>query len=194
MTYKYDIFVSYRRTDLVGRWVRNHFVPELQLRLDANAGAPMRIFCDFKLAEGANWAASLKNELRDSKLLLPVWSADYFRSEWCMAEWGSFRERERVLGLWGAADPEGLVYPVRFADGQYFHQDAQATQCSFDFSKLSYPDDVFRQSVKWLDFVGLVNDVACDLIQRLEHVPAWQEFPIVEPRPLPPVQMARPRL
>lgn len=193
MGYDHDIFISYRRSPTVGQWVQNHFVPRLEARLNDVAPGPVRIFCDFKMADGVNWPAELKRQVRSSSLLLTVWSADYFRSTWCMAEWQSFRNREALLGLSTDEHTLGLVYPVRYADGNHFHIDARQTLCRKDFSSLNYPDDVFRLSVKYLEFDNLVRDIANDLVVRLAAMPAWRDdFPIVEPAPLPPAPLDRP--
>jgi hypothetical protein len=110
-----------------------------------------------------------------------------------MAEWQSFRTRENLLGLFSAQNPQGLVYPVRYADGDHFHGDAPLALCRKDFSSLNYPDDVFRLSAKYLEFDDLVRDMAAELVHRLGAVPPWQNnFPIVEPLPLPPVVLSRP--
>ena len=87
---------------------------------------------------------------------------------------------------------QGLVYPVRYADGEHFHLDAQQTLIRKDFSELNYPDDVFRASAKYLEFDDRVRSMASDLTRRLEAVPAWQnDFPVIEPAPLPPISLER---
>lgn len=193
MTYEFDIFVSYRRTDSIGLWVKNHLVPRLQLRLDEVAPNPIRIFCDFKMADGVNFPAELKQRIKASSLLLGIWSADYFRSKWCMAEWESFRERQKQLNLFTDDHTQGLVYPIRYSDGNYFHPEAQLAQCQKDFSKLNYPDEVFRSSPKYLEFDDLVKQMADDLVARLDDIPAWRaDFPIAELPVLKPATMQRP--
>jgi hypothetical protein len=195
VSYEYEIFVSYRRTPTVGGWVRNHLVPRLEARLNEITPIPVRIFCDDKMAEGVNLPAELKRCIRGSALLLTVWSADYFRSAWCMAEWQSFRNREAMLGLFSDDQPNGIVYPVRYADGEHFHPEATLALCRKDFSQLNYPDDAFRLSAKYLDFDDLVKEMAKDLALRLPAIPPWsQEFPVVEPPPMPPPSLARPVL
>lgn len=193
MGYDHEVFVSYRRTPTVGRWVQNHFVPLLEARLNDIAPNTVRVFCDEKMAEGVNFPEELKLRIRRSALLLTVWSADYFRSAWCMAEWQSFRQREAMLGLFGKDNPQGLVYPVRYADGAYFHPDAQLVLCRKDFSQLNYPEDSFRLSAKYLEFDDLVKDVAQDIVDRLTALPPWKrDFPIVEPEPMAPPILKRP--
>lgn len=148
MSYEFDIFVSYRRSSTVGQWVRSHLVPRLEARLDDVAPGKVRISCDAQMESGVRWPDELRRRLRLSGLLLAVWSADYFRSPWCVAEWKSFKERETLLKMFQDQNPRGLVYPVRYADGDYFDSEAQQTQCRKDFSKLNYPDDVFKLSAK----------------------------------------------
>jgi hypothetical protein len=193
--YEHEIFVSYRRTDTIGRWVKNHFVPRLSLRLDELAPQNIRIFCDFKMQSGTKWPDELKLKLRRSGLLLSIWSADYFRSEWCVAELRSFRRREELLGRFNAAQPQGLVYPVRYADGDYYDPEAKQTQWRRDFSQLNYPDDAFRDSSKYMEFDDLIKDTATELVLQLQNLPPWQDnFPIEEPAPLQPTNMMRPVL
>lgn len=194
MAYEYDIFISYRRSPTVGEWVKNHFLPRLSARIDDVASEPIRIFCDRQIASGANWPDQLKLNLKRSKLLLCVWSADYFRSPWCMAEWESFKRREEMFGLFSEDQPNGLVCPVRFADGRHYHPAASVTQCVKDFSSLNFPDLVFREAAAYLEFDRAIQELASILLDQLETPPDWHnDFPISEPEPLPKVQMRRPR-
>jgi hypothetical protein len=112
-----------------------------------------------------------------------------------MAEWRSFREREHALGLFSALQPQGLVYPIRYADGSHFHPEAGIAQCNKDFSRLNYPDEIFRSSPKYLEFDLLIQEMAEEIVDRLQVVPPWQPgFPIIEPEPLPAATMPRPVL
>jgi len=188
MGYRYDVFISYRRTELVGRWVKNHFYPEFEMRLDACAGYATSVFCDTQLQEGTDWAGSLRDNLRDSKILIPIWSADYFRSKWCMTEWMNFMQRRSLVG---ASRP--IMIPICYADGQYFPPSAQAIQMK-DMSKYNSPSDVFRRTERWLEFTDRIDELVETVIAALDDVPEWQDLPIDEFEPMPPVQMARPRL
>ncbi len=195
MSYEYEIFLSYRRSSTVGQWVRNHLLPLLGARLNEVAPGQVRVACDTQIDAGARWPDDLKRRLQRSGLLVAVWSADYFRSSWCMAEWRSFREREALLGLFTEEQPQGLIYPVRYADGEYFHPEALITQCKKDFSRHNYPSDVFRQSPRYLEFDDLVQEMSQELVQHLHTLPRWSpEFPVIEPPPLPPALMTRPVL
>lgn len=195
MAYEYEIFLSYRRSSTVGLWVRNHLKPRLEARLDEVGPEVVRICGDFDIESGARWPDELKHNLRVSGLWLSVWSADYFRSSWCMAEWRSFREREQMLGLFSSGRPQGLIYPIRYADGEHFHPEALLSQCNKDFSRLNYPDDVFRHSPKYIEFDEIVQQMAQELVRRLQSLPPWRaDFPIVEPAPLQAASIPRPVL
>lgn len=129
--YIYDVFVSYRHKPPVLDWIRNHFFPLLEQWLP-NA-MPVehetRIFIDWDEIEiGAAWPAKLRQALKQSRCVLAVWAPEYFRSEWCLAEWQTIRERERLLGLGTEQQPEGLIYPVVFFDGEHFPQEARNAQ------------------------------------------------------------------
>lgn len=190
MVYQHEVFISYRRSDTVGLWVRNHLAPRLTARMNDIAPEPVRIFWDEQIDSGSHWPGELKRHLHKSGLLLAVWSADYFRSAWCMAEWQSFTEREKQLGI--TPGDARLVYPIRYSDGRNYHPEAQATQCRFDFSELNYPDKEFRNVARYLDFDDLVRRMADDLVEKIELTPAWSDqFPIVEPPPLPPARSRR---
>lgn len=194
MGYEYEIFVSYRRSVTIGTWVKEHLVPLLEARLCEVAEADIRLSCDYRMATGTRWPEELKHRIAASKVLLAIWSADYFRSDWCMAEWQSFRRREEVLGLFTASRTDGLVYPIRYADGEYFHPEAKNAQWK-DLASLNYPHEAFRLSAKYLDFDEAVQEIAQELVQMLGRVPPWvPDFPIVEPRPLDPTAFPRPVL
>jgi hypothetical protein len=193
MSYRHEVFISYRRSDNIGLWVKRHLHPRLESRLNEISPDPVDVFCDFEMKEGVNWPLDLKKRIRTSKLLLPVWSADYFRSAWCMAEWESFRGREARFGLASEDEPMGLIYPIKYADGKYFHPDANVTMCRKDFSALSYPEEGFRDSPKYMLFDDLIREIADDIVEQLDIVPDWEsDFPVVEVPPLPPVRMERP--
>jgi hypothetical protein len=189
MSYQAEIFVSYRRSPTVGTWVQEFLVPLLDARLNENSPSNVQLFVDVTTPVGARWPNHLKSKIKGSKILLPIWSADYFRSPWCMAEWESFRAREALL------DREGeLIYPLAYTANTYFHPDAQATQ-AVDFSTLAFTGDAFRGTPEWLKFDQLVTKSAIEIVARLQNSPPWHAaFPIVEPAPMPIAVMERVRL
>lgn len=192
MTYEHEIFISYRRSDTVGQWVRNHLAPRLAARLNDVSPDPVRVYWDEHMEGGAHWPSELRRRLLRSGLLLAVWSADYFRSPWCMAEWQSFTDRERLLGAGPGELTTSLVYPIRYSDGRHYHPEAQVTQCRYDFSGHNYPDKEFRNVAKYLEFDDLVRRMADDLVEKIDAIPSWRsDFPIVEPPPMAPARPKR---
>src|SRR5262249_11425499 len=145
--------------------------------------------------DGANWPEELKRRITRSGILNMVCSADYFRRPWCVAEWHSFREREKMLNLFCVPNTNGLTYPIRYADGNRYPPEFGNVQCIKDFTGLNFTGGFFRDSPEYLRFDTLVQAMAKELVSRIQALPPWQpNFPVVEPAPVPPVQLVRPVL
>src|SRR5262245_48735271 len=108
--YRYDVFISYARRGNVPDWVQNHFKPMLERCLDDELGRA-EVFLDATMESGTRWLPELRDALLCSRVLVPVLSAQYFLSSWCIAELQSFLLRET-----GREVNQTLVMPVRFAD------------------------------------------------------------------------------
>lgn len=194
--YLYDVFISYRRRSPVGDWVRNHFYPLVSDWLPQVMPYNPKIFIDFdEIETGQDWPLRLQQALGGSKCLLAVWSADYFRSAWCVAEWKSMMQRESILGLRTADNPLGLIYPVVFFDGEHFPEAARRLQ-QRDLSRWSNPYPSFKDTQDYLALTAEVKEVAADLWGIVKVVPPWQpDWPLELPEMIPtPVQMNLPRL
>jgi hypothetical protein len=163
-------------------WVKNHFHPILEQRLPD--GLPVdhetKIFVDWDIETGSAWPAKLSQALKKSRCILPIWSPQYFRSDWCLAEWKTMMERERLLGLRTEQRPEGLVFPVTFADGEHFPQEARDTQPK-DLRKWNIPHPVFRETVDYVEFDKQVQLLVNELARMIQRAPAWQDWPVVTP-------------
>jgi hypothetical protein len=195
--YIYDVFISYRRQPPVLDWVRNHFHPLVEQWLP-NSLPPdwqVRVFIDEKSIEtGSAWPEHLKQALRGSRCLLPIWSPDYFRSAWCVAEWQSMREREKILGYRTNQNPTGLIYPVRFADGDFYPTEAKLTQQK-DFRSWNTPHPIFRETRGFVDFDQAVQVVCGEIAAMLQKAPPWSDqWPVVTPAVSAEVKLVLPRL
>ena len=103
---------------------------------------------------GAVWPERLIRALKRSKVLMCIWSPDYFRSGHCTAEWRTFRSREMLLrqrlaeeykqrGNSGELSPIApLVFAARYHDGNSFPIEARMTQ-SDDFSSFASLNPAF---------------------------------------------------
>ncbi len=192
--YEYDIFLSYSRKNGVKDWVWNHFEPMLKMRLDGEMSTDSRIFVDKDMETGVKWPEELQMNLRASKCLVAVWSPQYFRSAWCMAEWKSMLKREEQLGLKTPENTRGLVYPIVFSDGNHFPQEAKDTQHQ-NLCKWNYPYPVFKNSLEYLEFDKAVQKICEELSRWISGAPTWNEnWPIVTPKTLEKVKGKAPRL
>src|SRR5262249_8127901 len=95
--YLYDVFVSYRHKEPVLDWLRHHFYPKLQRWLPNVMPRDPEIFVDWQIEVGSAWPLTLREGLLRSRCMVAICTPEYFRSPWCLAEWRSFRARERAL-------------------------------------------------------------------------------------------------
>jgi hypothetical protein len=193
--YEYDVFLSYPRNELIRSWVYVHFYPRLSEWLTECLGHEPRIFLDRdEIVAGSSWPQRIQHALLRSKILVPVLSATYFRRPWCLAEWASMRERERVLGLRTSDTPYGLISPVVFFDGESFPEDARMIEpCDLRPWNINTPG--FLHTEAYLAFVKRIQDFARQVDEAVSRVPAWQSnWPIVQPPSGPEPIMSIPRL
>ncbi len=192
--YKFDVFISYCRHGSVQKWLLNHFYPKFKDCLADQMAPTPRVFVDRSMPKGVAWPEELQKALRHSKILLPLFSPPYFESNWCMAEWKSMREREKLLGLGTLDNPQGLVYPILYSDSDNFPEEAK-TLSRWNFKKLSTPEPVFQESRDWVLFHHQVTELAEDLVVLLKQVPDWQpNWPLIknpEPVLMPPPPIPR---
>jgi hypothetical protein len=185
--YEFDVFLSYSRKGGSPKWVHNHFLPKLREYLTDEIGYVPKVFVDQEMEPGTVWPARLERTLGRSKILVAVYSAQYFRSDWCLAEWKSMAAREQVLGLASPGLTNGLIFPVLYADSQNFPEYG-LDRMWHDMKGLDNPDLMFQQSPDWLEFHRRMRRIATDVEQMLDNVPPWRsDWPIVRPDvPVPP--------
>ncbi|GHF49838.1 toll/interleukin-1 receptor domain-containing protein [Amycolatopsis bartoniae] len=185
--YEYDVFISYRRGGgTLPEWVRNHFHPRLSALLEDYLGES-RVFLDDKVPTGASLPSEQRDALLRSRILVPVCSPPYFHDEWCLSEWASMAERERLLGA------ARLIYPVVFCDSVNFPEWAHERKLRH-FNELNQPDVQFQASPAYVDFHQEMKTVAVELVELIGQAPEWQSgWPVLSPRPDPPPQSRLPR-
>jgi len=186
--YKFDVFISYCRHGNVQKWLLNHFLPKFRDCLTDQLAHTPRVYVDRTMPRGVHWPSDLRKAMLHSKIMVPLFSPPYFRSKWCLAEWESMRQREKLLGLGSLEHPQGLVYPILYSDSNNFPTEAKEIS-RWDFKKLSTPEPSFQDSRDWHLFHHRVTEVAEDLAELLPQVPDWQpDWPVIDPPdpPLPP--------
>lgn len=178
--YEYDVFISYSRKAPIFDWVHNHFYPRLEERLGCEMKAEPRIFVDTTQETGVRWPLNIQKALKKSRILVSVWSPHFFRSEWCVAEWESMLKREEVLKMGSEENPRGLVYAVKFSDGDHFPSTAKDTNYK-DLSKWGFPQEGFQETADYLDFQREIEQIAKELEKQVRKAPAWQnDWPVIK--------------
>jgi hypothetical protein len=193
--YEYDIFLSYRRVPPVSDWVHTHFQERLTEWLGETLAHQPRVFVDRTAVDtGDDWPMKLRQALLTSQLLVAVWSPSYFRSKWCMAEFHSMLERERMLGLPSAAQPWRLIMPVRYHDGKLFPGETRQIQMR-DFRAYNVPVASFQDTRDYPEFIRAMQEFAEEIAERLAGVPDWQpDWPVTLPPTDPGYDIPIPRL
>src|SRR3954454_22733083 len=117
MTYyfEHDVFISYKREELWTPWVRDHLKSLLRCYLQQDLGRTPDIFADERIEIGADWVKELGAHLASSRVVVAVFSGDYFWSDWCI------HELDLTLERCNAACPNGsprLIIPTVVHDGE----------------------------------------------------------------------------
>jgi len=193
--YEYDVFLSAADESPVSEWVNNHFKGLLYQHLSNEMADSPKVFWYKEQVPGVDWKKNLKKVLCRSRILVAILSPHYFRSDWCMAEFHSVIEREKMLGLGELERPEGLIYPVLFSDGDCFREIGRVKYWQ-DLREWRYPWPQFRDSAGYLEFDRAMRDVGKKLANQIAGVPPWRaDFPVVtDPEVLGEAEMKLPRI
>jgi hypothetical protein len=111
MAYEWDVFLSYRRSNDWPRFVERQFLPKFRHWLDTVLGHAANIFVDVhEIETGDDWPYELAYGLAHSKIMVCLWSAEYFTSKWCALELTQMLARRMSL-----ADSSGRLPPLIIA-------------------------------------------------------------------------------
>jgi hypothetical protein len=110
------MFISYKRQECWTPWTRDHFKKLLQGYLQQDLGRAPEIFVDERITVGSDWVDSLAEHLACSRVLVAIFSADYFGSDWCVHELDLMLERSQAIPH-AKADDARLIIPVIVHDG-----------------------------------------------------------------------------
>ena len=172
--YKYDVFLSYRRLKETSFWIRK-VRGQLALWLSEELGRQAEIFVDEDCIDlGSPWPDSLRAALQLSKCQVGVWSAMYFQSSWCMSEWQSFREREKILN-----GQIPLIAPLRFSDGQHFPDEAKLTEYH-DVGAYAYTQEVFWKTEQALLLEHSLKAFSKKVAKIVTDAPSFEEWPVIQ--------------
>jgi hypothetical protein len=137
----------------------------------------VKLFVDEDNIEtGDRWPEKLKEALKRSRCMVPLWSSSYFRSDWCVSEWASFREREKRLQM----TSHGLIAPLRFHEGEHFPKEARDVQWT-DVARYTSTVPAFWTSQRAIELDDLLKVFAGSVARILTSAPPFEsDWPIVE--------------
>lgn len=193
MPYKYDIFLSYRRSPVRDQWIIEHFIPLFWERArEEIAGetgrAPSGLFFDqtelsdetrkgtlqqHGIEPGENWQNELREAIKASRCMVALWSPLYFHSEWCQIEWKSFAGR-RI----NPVHPTLLV-PISVFDGDRFPSAARAAQY-FNLSDFVLVGEGFKKTELYITFQQELRNLARRVARVISSAPEWEDWPLPE--------------
>src|SRR3954452_12040053 len=117
--YQYDVFLSYSRSGHWETFVDEVFEPMLTHWLGEELGRTPAIFKDrSSLSIGQSWPDTLESALRSSKVMITLWSRQYFASEWCRRELSFMLARAGSFKRRGVSDR--IILPTIVHDGKRF--------------------------------------------------------------------------
>jgi hypothetical protein len=173
MSYKYDIFISYRRDEETRNWLNKHFIPLLKHRLKLELGNEPTIYTDQQLEVGTTWPVALGNEISSSKILIALWTKTYLNSEWCTCEISHMLERETILGYRDAQNLNGLVIPIVVHDGETLPR-ALAIGQTLEIQDCFNPR-MSVDSAKAEKLADSLSAAAVGIANLIKNAPAWQQ-------------------
>ena len=188
--YVHDIFISYRHAGPAHTWVTEYFFPLLKDWLPEHMPPDYQIsensiFTDTQVETGTSWPIRLVEALRTSRCLLPIWSPQYFRSKWCMAELHTMLEREKILGMRKGHNWSGIIYPVIFKSACLIPPEYRTIQYE-DLSHWGINASSFKDSSEYLHLESGVQKICEKLRPMILGAPDWQDtWPTVTPEALP---------
>ena len=176
MPYKYDIFISYRRHPETLAWIKDHFVPLLELRVGLALGYDPAIYVHQvrqQVPAGTVWPSALGEELGLSRILVPLWTKTFFNSKWCTKELSYMLGRERETGAREKHNKYGLVVPAIIHDGDDFPSALNFIQC-MDL-KSCYNTRMRRDSAKAEELSDLIEVHAEGIAEAIRRAPKWKK-------------------
>jgi hypothetical protein len=188
--YVHDVFVSYARGGTVEPWVRHSFAPAFRRALQEEL-ARSNVFVDEQIPTGVEWPAHLQYALLRSRVLVAVFSRQYFDKVWCRAEIDSMMlRRDRFIA------PEGA--PSRIPVHAIVVHDCVAgvpadyeTVQRADFK--SHAVGIYAPSKAYLKAVATLAE---EVSETIRQAPPWSDnFPLAAlmEEPESPPAMAKPR-
>lgn len=172
MTYQHDVFISYRRQDLWTPWTRDHFKKLLKAYLQQELQVEPDIFVDERIQVGADWINALGEHLATSKVMVAIFSGDYFASDWCLHELDLMLARAQQAAN-GKPSYQPLVIPVVVHDGEHIPEIAKRIQPA-DMAKfrVAYINET---TADYQEFSKAMGQLAPAIANVIRNAPVFQD-------------------
>lgn len=173
MAYKWDVFLSYRRSNDWPKFVKKQFLPKLRTWLETELGHDAHIFVDVDAIEtGADWPYELADALAHSKTMVCLWSAQYFTSRWCALELTQMlMRRQSLAGSSGRLPP--LIIAALIHDSENLPRELSRIQ-QFPMQECSSP--WIAKGSRTEERLGFeIRKLAQHVANALKHVPPYDE-------------------
>ena len=168
MSYEWDVFLSYRRADDWPRFVDKIFLPMLRRELSDALGRQAKIFHDMRIETGGDWPQGLAVAHATSKILICLWSRQYFSSDWCREELGQMLARREAVG--GVPLPPLIVSAV-IHDGSHIPRELNSIQ-RLEIKDYASPD-LADHSQRWEELAFQVRRLAEHASTAVEQAPPF---------------------
>ena len=167
--YKYDIFLSYSRSGQWEAFVDDVFEPILSHWLGEELGRTPVVFKDRAIVSiGENWHETLEHALQTSRIMVALWSRQYFSSEWCRRELSFMLARAKEFKIRGVFDR--IILPVTIHDGNKFPPSLSMLQ-ALNLSEYADPF-MTKRSVLREKLSAKMRELSRDAASAIETVPS----------------------
>jgi TIR domain len=174
MDYLYDVFISYRRHPEWTPWTREHIRNLLDAYLTPELSTRPDIFVDEQIEPAADWPQRLGDSLARSRVLLPIFSGDYFSSDWCLHELDLMHGR--LIRFPGTK----LIVPVIGHDGELIPIEIARLQ---PVSFIAFRNtDLQRRTPRYEQFSDAVRNLAPHVAAAIASVPPFDPVWVLECR------------
>jgi hypothetical protein len=170
MAYQHDVFISYKREALWTPWVRDHFKKLLHCYLQQELMRAPDIFVDERIIVGADWVDELGLHLASSRVVVAIFSGDYFASDWCVHELDLIVQR--------CARTYHLIIPTVVHDGEYIPDPVKRLQ-PLDLSKYRIAC-MYEHTSDYHDFSKAIRALAPAVRDAINRAPPFQPNWITE--------------
>jgi hypothetical protein len=172
VSYRHDIFISYRRDPETLIWINEHFLPLLRLRVGMELERAPTIFIDDQIESGTSWPQSLGIALGSSRTLISLWTGNYLSSVWCAEELSHMILRERAEKLRSSTRPYGVIIPAFIHDGERFPPELSYMQ-RFEIQKC-FNVRMARNSPRAEELDASLVAHAPSIAACIRNAPAWR--------------------